>query len=97
MMCQTCPFANTDESEGLLSLGCLPEMTNIIDMQSKTGHMWECHSREGVACTGTTRQQDEVDAQLVATGSLPVARTSKLISHRVWQLDGEQEAIKKAK
>lgn len=98
MSCNTCPFANTPESEYLLGLGCLPEIYEIIDMHKKTGHTWSCHSKEeGSVCAGAVKELKRINKKRLEEGLPELPNTGKLISFQVWEKEGEAEAIKKAK
>lgn len=92
MACAACPFAGTDESENVQSLGCLPSGYDIIQMKKRSGHNWSCHeSKPGELklCAGM--------AETVHEMQIPVdIKSGGLISYETWYHQGEDASIAEA-
>jgi hypothetical protein len=51
-MCDACPFAYTDYSEGIQNLGCLPEPHELLTLKRDQNINWACHEDESKPCVG---------------------------------------------
>lgn len=56
MTCAACPFAFTDRSEYVQSLGCLPSPYEIMVAKRDTGRNWACHDDESRVCAGFVQE-----------------------------------------
>lgn len=51
-ICKACPFNLTEESENAINLGCLPDISDIIQIKRETGLNWGCHQDSFKICAG---------------------------------------------
>lgn len=87
--CSACPFAFTDESEYVQSLGCLPSLFDIVQMKKQSGHNWACHENDKKLCTGFANHIALHHPDLNV-------KTGNLISYDDWYYKGPEEAMRLA-
>lgn len=58
-LCNTCPFAFTDEAAQAQNYGCLPTPQDIILMKTNNNTNWVCHNSKHRLCAGFKETCDE--------------------------------------
>ncbi len=71
-----CPFADSDTSDYVQNMGCLPSPYEIKNMRVFHGKTWACHEKPEQPCTGAIQYLKKqnlpyhvIDANLVTESS----------------------------
>lgn len=66
MMCNGCPFNDTEEAVSAQNLGCLPTPQDMVNILDRQGIALSCHDREDEPCHGLGRVRNVQGAEVLA-------------------------------
>lgn len=94
--CISCPFVFTEESEQAQNYGCLPTVSNIVNMHKEHNVNWACHYDANRVCSGfATMFKDEYLSKLVE--GMKFNKNLPLVDYEEWYQKGQEEAVRLAK